>query len=634
MEWQTFLSYSRNDYQAAEFMVLGLQKRGLRVWFDVQQLEPGTDWQADIRNGLEQSENVLLLASRSSLESPYVEREWRHALAAGRPVIVARLDSVRLPSDLRDAPIVDCRQNAADSIEQVAYALENPGARLPRRNWLIQSLPPHIRRAALGLVLTDAAHIGRVLLFAVLWRALFSHANGVRWVLDQAALFARKTFRFDLPISAASDIVFTLGILIALLAVLRALPVVRLFLLLRHHIGLIRPAVRQFTYWTLLFWMVILATGYIPPVSEQQTQTGFTPPDPVWMGLMGVVMVVVWLVEKVGRRWLPDPTLAAFKEWARFGTQSWTGTYGASLPPSFRKTALSTAIRFQIISTPFDEPQMDILHAMIADSGGDVVARGLPCDYTIVLLNAAASRSQIATALSGTQPVVGIITTPFVLPPEIEAIKNFQLIDFSKGDKERLLANLRLLTAPSDELRSQLQAWLGPVNLRRITPPSDILQLFTPFLSLLLLGVATFVLSLMAGPTRAAPSVVLGGVSCALLLLPVLRLHHGHIPPRPLLFGLAWLSIVCSGAALAGIPQDSGFAGVLVRDFEIRRIETGAAVMIGLALTWIVFRTRPRRITTSDALGMPPLPLPLRPALAWLGIALFLMVMLMAGGNS
>ncbi|MBL8156567.1 MAG: toll/interleukin-1 receptor domain-containing protein, partial [Anaerolineae bacterium] len=48
MPWKTFLSYSRSQYYFAESLVLRLQASGLAVWFDVQQLEPGSDWQRDI----------------------------------------------------------------------------------------------------------------------------------------------------------------------------------------------------------------------------------------------------------------------------------------------------------------------------------------------------------------------------------------------------------------------------------------------------------------------------------------------------------------------------------------------------------------------------------------------------------
>jgi hypothetical protein len=79
LPWKAFLSYSRSQYYFAESLALRLQTGGLAIWFDVQQLEPGSDWQRDIADGLAGSESVLLLASRAALASPYVARDWRSA---------------------------------------------------------------------------------------------------------------------------------------------------------------------------------------------------------------------------------------------------------------------------------------------------------------------------------------------------------------------------------------------------------------------------------------------------------------------------------------------------------------------------------------------------------------------------
>jgi hypothetical protein len=634
MEWQTFLSYSRNDYQAAEFMALGLQKRGVRLWFDVQQLEPGTDWQQDIHSGLEQSGSVLLLASRSALDSPYVEREWRHALDASRPVIIARLDRVRLPRELRGMPQVDCRQNAATSIEHVANAINDPDAPIPGQNWLFRPLPSIIRRAALGLLLTDAANIGRALLFGVLWQVLFSHANAVRWLLELATDFVYKEFRVPVPLTGITEVAYAGGILVSLLLIIGSAPLIRLLLLLRHHIGVIRAIPGRMYSGALLFWTGILACGLLPPVAEQQAQSGFSPPELPTIALSLAVILILWWVGRLGRRLMHVPDSAALKEWSRFGSRSWVGTYGTSLPPSYRKPALISALRFQIVSTNYDEPTMPTIERIVADSGGDVVARGMPANYTIVLLNHAASRSQIANALNGEAPVLGIITSPFVLPRTLEKIKRLQLVDFSHGDGERLLANLRLLTANTDVLRSELQTWLGPVNLKRITPPREIIQLLTPLLALLLLSAGGLAVSLAAGFGDSIYPVAFSGIGCVLLLIPLLRLQRGHTISRILLILLVWAAIVASSAALALIPDGTQIGAVLIWDALFTKTIVGIALLTGLVLLWQVPRTHLHHVTTTDALGMPPVPLPLRPALVWVGGLLALIIVANLRGHT
>lgn len=83
---QLFLSYSRKELYFAEALALGLQEAGLKTWFDLQQLEPGCDWTAEIKRGLDLCDGLVLLVSRGASESPYVDEECRHALENGKPI--------------------------------------------------------------------------------------------------------------------------------------------------------------------------------------------------------------------------------------------------------------------------------------------------------------------------------------------------------------------------------------------------------------------------------------------------------------------------------------------------------------------------------------------------------------------
>ncbi|NJL57777.1 toll/interleukin-1 receptor domain-containing protein [bacterium] len=128
MAWQVFLSYSRQQYYMAELLVLHLQKRGITVWFDMQQIEPGEQWKSEIQHGLENAEIVLLLLSTESLASPYVADEWRYALEHGRPVIVALVEYLSLPPELQNQPIIDCRGNLNDAVDALHHAILHPDA--------------------------------------------------------------------------------------------------------------------------------------------------------------------------------------------------------------------------------------------------------------------------------------------------------------------------------------------------------------------------------------------------------------------------------------------------------------------------------------------------------------------------
>ncbi len=52
-ERRFFLSYSLRERYFAQAVAQHLQHNGLEVWFDIQQLEPGGDWKAEIAADLD-----------------------------------------------------------------------------------------------------------------------------------------------------------------------------------------------------------------------------------------------------------------------------------------------------------------------------------------------------------------------------------------------------------------------------------------------------------------------------------------------------------------------------------------------------------------------------------------------------
>jgi hypothetical protein len=84
---RVFISYSRSDFYFAEQLAAALRQRGLDVWFDVHELRPGTDWSAAIDEAIARCDTFLLVASRSALESPYVQLERERAVESGRSLV-------------------------------------------------------------------------------------------------------------------------------------------------------------------------------------------------------------------------------------------------------------------------------------------------------------------------------------------------------------------------------------------------------------------------------------------------------------------------------------------------------------------------------------------------------------------
>ncbi len=82
--YDVFISYSRSDQSIADEIYNSLSKRGLRVWYDKNTINPGTDWKNSILQGIRNSRLFLPILT-SNIENevmkPHEYRiEWKEAV--------------------------------------------------------------------------------------------------------------------------------------------------------------------------------------------------------------------------------------------------------------------------------------------------------------------------------------------------------------------------------------------------------------------------------------------------------------------------------------------------------------------------------------------------------------------------
>jgi hypothetical protein len=140
----TFISYSRKQLYFAEAIALHLQKEGIEIWFDLQQLGAGTDWASALKSGYGNCARLVLVASQTALDSKYVEVEWDTARQNGREVILAVVEDVDIPEKLRDCAVIDFRTNFNAAMKRlVSYlngSLPRPKDRISARGKFPYSL--------------------------------------------------------------------------------------------------------------------------------------------------------------------------------------------------------------------------------------------------------------------------------------------------------------------------------------------------------------------------------------------------------------------------------------------------------------------------------------------------------------
>jgi hypothetical protein len=101
-----FLSYGHDDYASlASRVKRDLQAFGHEVWFDVERLKPGGDWERYIEEGFErvskdsESGRFLLLMTPHSVRRPdgYCLNEVARAFGRSLPIIPVMVSTVEVP---------------------------------------------------------------------------------------------------------------------------------------------------------------------------------------------------------------------------------------------------------------------------------------------------------------------------------------------------------------------------------------------------------------------------------------------------------------------------------------------------------------------------------------------------------
>ena len=107
-----FLSYAHEDGDAAQGLAAAHGELGHKVWWD-RDLHGGTRFASEIDRQLEEADAVIVLWSRHSCESPWVQDEASEGRDSGR-MVPAGLDGSRPPLGFRQYQSVDFSGFPAD----------------------------------------------------------------------------------------------------------------------------------------------------------------------------------------------------------------------------------------------------------------------------------------------------------------------------------------------------------------------------------------------------------------------------------------------------------------------------------------------------------------------------------------
>lgn len=110
-----FLIHAHSDKDVVHKLYQRMSKDGLNVWLDVERLQPGQDWQSEIRNALLKCDVVIVCLSRGfNKQQGYRHEELKLALEKANFlsndqvfIIPVRLEECDMPESLRHLHRVD-----------------------------------------------------------------------------------------------------------------------------------------------------------------------------------------------------------------------------------------------------------------------------------------------------------------------------------------------------------------------------------------------------------------------------------------------------------------------------------------------------------------------------------------------
>ena len=157
-----FVSYARENREAAQRLADALTEKGLRIWWD-RDLVAGSEFATVIEVQLNSAAVVLGLWSNDSVRSAFVRDECAHALRAGKLVPV-RIEEVDLPLGFGQLHTLDLLDWDGDTDDEAFQALMLEIERRRQRAPIppVATLPPAhfgrrmLRRVALGIAVLAA----------------------------------------------------------------------------------------------------------------------------------------------------------------------------------------------------------------------------------------------------------------------------------------------------------------------------------------------------------------------------------------------------------------------------------------------------------------------------------------------
>lgn len=110
MQSAVFVSHSSEDKQFTEQLCEKLATHGVDVWVSLGDILPGAEWRKEIEVALKAATHVLVVTSKASVASRWVNNEVESALNNRKTIIPLLIEDVELPLGWQGAQYIDLRK--------------------------------------------------------------------------------------------------------------------------------------------------------------------------------------------------------------------------------------------------------------------------------------------------------------------------------------------------------------------------------------------------------------------------------------------------------------------------------------------------------------------------------------------
>lgn len=121
---KVFISHSNQDSDETLFVADSLRRAGIDVWVDFENIRGGADWLCEIQAGIQRCDAVVVVLSKSSANSVWVERECLYAWQLRKPVFTALVDDILIPLHLINIQYCDLRARRTDGMSKLVDSIQ------------------------------------------------------------------------------------------------------------------------------------------------------------------------------------------------------------------------------------------------------------------------------------------------------------------------------------------------------------------------------------------------------------------------------------------------------------------------------------------------------------------------------